>query len=55
MVKFHETRTGRVFLERTLPELVRAIERLAAAVEALAEEQKTEATGANTTQQPDAC
>jgi hypothetical protein len=30
---FHETRTGRQFFERTLPELVRQVERLADAME----------------------
>jgi hypothetical protein len=33
MAEFHETRMGRQFYERTLPELVRQIERLAGAME----------------------
>jgi hypothetical protein len=36
-VPFHATRLGQVFYERTLPELVRQITRLADAVEKLVE------------------
>jgi len=35
--QFHETYRGRVFFEETVPRLVRAIERLAAAMERFAD------------------
>lgn len=44
-VPFHQTRMGQRFYERTLPELVRQIERLADAVEALCERQQREGGG----------
>jgi hypothetical protein len=37
-VPFHATRTGQVFYERTLPELVRQIERLNGLLERLVEQ-----------------
>jgi hypothetical protein len=39
-VPFHATRMGQQFYERTLPELVRQITRLAEAVEKLSEQQR---------------
>ena len=37
MPEFHDTRQGRCFYQRSLPALVRAIERLAVAMKRLAE------------------
>ena len=37
MPEFHDTRKGRIFYEHTLPALVGALERLAVAMERLAE------------------
>ena len=42
-VPFHATRMGQQFYERTLPELVRQITRLADAVERLTEERQPSA------------
>lgn len=40
MTQFHETRMGQRLFENTLPELVRQVSRLAAAVERLADLQE---------------
>ena len=53
MIQFHETRLGRMFYERDVPELVRQLQRLNEALERIAEGfVKSEPQESETTKDP---